>query len=93
MKTARLIVAVGLALAGGHISASRHPYHGFLYEQTVARVIPEHGFQSRIRLGDSIVKLVQHGVIDIQNFENLYSGRDGAAACSRCWSTGKPSRS
>lgn len=77
MKAALLLVAPALVLASDHISASQHPYHGFVYEQTVARVIPENGFQSRIRLGASIVKLVQHGVIDIGKFENLYAGRGG----------------
>jgi len=69
-----------LTLAGGHVSAFEHPYRGFVYEQTVARVLPESGFQSRIRVGDSIVRLVQHGVIDVRKFENLYAGRGGLPA-------------
>lgn len=77
MKAALFIAAIVLASASGHISASRHPYHGFVYEQTVARVIPESGFRSRIKLADSIVKLVRHGVIDTRKFENLYAGRGG----------------
>jgi len=65
--------------AGGRIPASdsEPEYHGFLFERTVARAIPEIGFQSRIELGESIVKLVQHGVIDIAKFENVYAGRGG----------------
>lgn len=68
---------VNLELAGAHISASQPAYHGFLYERTLARVIPEEGFQSRIKLGGTIVKLVQHGVIERQKLENLYAGRGG----------------
>lgn len=77
MKATLFIAAIVLASASGHTSASRHPYHGFVYERTVARVIPESGFRSRIKLGDSIVKLVRHGVIDVRKFENLYAGRGG----------------
>lgn len=77
MKTAQLVAVVVLVVASGPIPASQHPYHGFLFEQTVATVIPENGFQSRIKLGESIVKLVQHGVIDIQKFKNLYANRGG----------------
>ena len=63
--------------AGDGIPATEPEYHGFLFERTVARVIPENGFQSRIKLGESVVKLVQHGVIDRQKLENLYAGRGG----------------
>lgn len=77
MKTAQSVLAVVLVLAGASIPASQPAYQGFVFEQTVARVIPESGFQSRIKLGESIVKLVQHGVIDTSKFENLYANRGG----------------
>lgn len=35
-----------------------------LYDEAVSRVLPEAGFQSRIALKDSILNLVEHGVID-----------------------------
>jgi hypothetical protein len=42
-----------------------------------ARVLPGRGFPSRIRLGDAVVKLVQHGVIDPGKFMALYEARGG----------------
>ena len=39
-----------------------------LYEEAVASVIPEVGFQSRIALRDSIVQLVEYGVINRGKF-------------------------
>lgn len=42
------------------------------YEEAVAQVLPENGFQSRIGLGDSIVRLVDGGVIDPEKFLALY---------------------
>lgn len=35
-----------------------------LYEAASAAVIPSAGYQSRVALGDSIVRLVRHGIID-----------------------------
>ena len=49
-----------------------------LFDEATASVIPKDGFQSRIALNDSIVKLVEHGVIDREKFlalrqrENLF---------------------
>ncbi|MBI2611681.1 hypothetical protein HYW54_02970 [Candidatus Gottesmanbacteria bacterium] len=48
-----------------------------LYDEVVAKVLPERGFQSKIVLTDSIVKLVKNGVIDKQKFENIYKERGG----------------
>ncbi|MGH8725627.1 MAG: hypothetical protein ACREU1_12280 [Burkholderiales bacterium] len=47
------------------------------YDEAVAKVIPEKGFQSRIRLRDSVVRLVRLGVIDKSKFEKLYADRGG----------------
>lgn len=46
-----------------------------IFDETVAKVLPEDGFQSKIALGDSIVKLVENGVIDKEKFGAIY--RDG----------------
>jgi len=43
-----------------------------LFDEAVSRVLPETGFQSRIALNDSIVRLVNHGVIDRGKFFALY---------------------
>ncbi len=40
-------------------------------------VIPANGFQTKISLKDSILKLIQNGVIDKTKFENLYSNQGG----------------
>ncbi len=48
-----------------------------LYDNTVSQVIPEKGYHSKIHLGDSIVKLVENGVIDKQKFEDIYKQRGG----------------
>lgn len=46
-----------------------------LYDEVVAKVLPEQGFKTRIVLGDAIVKLVNAGVIDLEKFKELYRGR------------------
>lgn len=44
-----------------------------LFDEATASVIPKDGFQSRIALKDSIVKLIEHGVIDREKFLALYA--------------------
>jgi hypothetical protein len=39
-----------------------------LYEEIASKVVPESGYESRIALRDSIVRLVRHGVIDLGKF-------------------------
>lgn len=46
-----------------------------LFDEVTEKVLPEKGFQSTIRLGDSVVKLVEHGVIDREKFGALYKDR------------------
>ncbi|MDP3727708.1 MAG: hypothetical protein Q8R35_03680 [bacterium] len=46
-----------------------------LFDEVTARVLPEKGFQSKIRLGDSVVTLVENGVIDRTKFEAIYKER------------------
>lgn len=48
-----------------------------LYNEVVAKVLQVEGFQSKIFLGDSVVKLVQNGVIDQSKFEAIYKERGG----------------
>jgi len=43
-----------------------------LYNQAVAHVLPKEGFQSRIALKNSILKLVEYGVIDRGEFFAIY---------------------
>jgi hypothetical protein len=43
-----------------------------LFDEAVSRVLPEKGFQSKIALKDSIVRLVEHGVIDRGKFFAIY---------------------
>ena len=48
--------------------------------ESAAAVLPQQGFQSRIRLGGSVVALVEHGVIDRQKFAAVYKDRGGLPA-------------
>ena len=48
-----------------------------LYDEAVVQVLPPGGFQSNISLGNSIIRLVQDGVINPKKFESLY--RNGSA--------------
>jgi hypothetical protein len=48
-----------------------------LYSQTMTKVLPEKGIKSRISLQDSVVELIEAGVIDRQKFETLYEQRGG----------------
>lgn len=45
--------------------------------EVVDKVLPESGFQSKIYLGSSVIKLVENGVIDRQKFESIYAERGG----------------
>lgn len=57
--------------------AAAEPSGSPLFDEAVANVIPGKGFQSRIRLGDSVVDLVRHGVIDSSKLDKLYAERGG----------------
>jgi uncharacterized membrane protein YhaH (DUF805 family) len=48
-----------------------------LVDEAIAQVLPEKGFKSKIVLGESIVKLVQNGVIDKGKFLAIYQDRGG----------------
>lgn len=43
-----------------------------LYDEVVSRVVPVAGYQSRVALRDSILRLIDHGVIDRGKFFALY---------------------
>lgn len=51
-----------------------------LFAEVSAKVLPAKGFQSKIALSDSIVKLVENGVIDKTKFEALYKTQGGLPA-------------
>ena len=48
-----------------------------LIDEITAKVLPEKGFQSKIALSDSVVKLVENGVIDREKFLAIYQDRGG----------------
>lgn len=88
---ARLVKSVVLALVlgfGGPIGLA-DPYgeagaaeshsrgEGGVLDEAAAKVIPVNGYRSRIVLGDSVLKLVQHGVIDRAKFDELYRQQSG----------------
>jgi len=51
-----------------------------LIDEVTAKVLPEYGFQSKIALGDSVVKLTQNNVIDRNKFLAIYQDRGGLPA-------------
>lgn len=60
-------------LTSGNASSTGY----WTYDQTVAAVLPDTGFQSKIKLGDSITQLVSDGVIDKDKFVALYKNSGG----------------
>ncbi|MBI3443002.1 MAG: hypothetical protein HY007_04505 [Candidatus Sungbacteria bacterium] len=48
-----------------------------LIDEVTAKVLPEKGFQSKIALGDSVLKLTQNGVIEHDKFLAIYQDRGG----------------
>jgi len=48
-----------------------------LVDEVTTRVLPEQGIRSKIVLGDSVLKLVQYGAIDLEKFESIYKDRGG----------------
>lgn len=48
-----------------------------LLDEAAAKVLPARGFQSKIMLGDSVVRLAALGVVDPQKFDALYRDRGG----------------
>jgi len=60
-------------LQDANFAAANNP----VFDEVVAKMLPEKGFQSKIILGNSVVELVQQGVIDKVKFENIYKSRGG----------------
>jgi len=46
-------------------------------EEIKEKVIPEKGYQSKIALNDSVLKMIKYGVLDPQKFEAIYTERGG----------------
>lgn len=65
------VLLVGPAIAAPAVDAAR------MHEHAMAQVVPVRGYQSRVVLGDSIVKLAQEGVVDAKKLEALYASRGG----------------
>lgn len=57
--------------------AAPDPARERLLEETAADVLPAGGYQSRVVLGDSIIKLIQVGVIEPEKLEAIYARRGG----------------
>ncbi len=60
-------------LQNANVATTNNP----VFDAVVAKVIPEKGFQSKIVLDNSIVKLVENGVLDGPKFEDIYKDRGG----------------
>lgn len=54
--------------------------NGKLFDEAEAKVFPEQGFKSSVALGDSVVKLVENGVIDRKKFLAIYQANGGLPA-------------
>ena len=61
----------GFAIAAPAVDAAR------LHEDAMAQVVPVRGYQSKVALGDSMVKLAREGVIDAKKLEAVYASRGG----------------
>ena len=57
--------------------AAPDPARERLLEEMAANVLPAGGYQSRVVLGDSIIKLVREGVIEPKKLESVYAQRGG----------------
>jgi len=58
-------------------TAALDPAKKRVLEETAAIVLPAAGYQSKVVLGDSIIRLVREGVIDPEKFEAVYAQRGG----------------
>jgi len=73
----RLISASGIInLRDNQLNTlANHQTGNKVYDEVASKVLPEQGFQSRISLKDSVLKLIEKGVIDKQKFEDIYKSR------------------
>ena len=78
LAAASLLQLIGRANANPHVPLTRRPPKKEypLFDEATANVVPTAGFQSRVSLRDSIVRLVGKGVIDREKFLALqkYNG-------------------
>ena len=73
--------AAPAGIAGGASSAAQTGNgQNELTAEIADRVLPPQGFQTKIVLGYSILKLAQNGVISREKFEELYAQRGGLPA-------------
>lgn len=80
-KRRGLLALAALSPLAWALRAAEQPANGSkLFDQVRAKVLPEKGFQSKIRLGEAVVQLREHGVIDRAKFAALYDGRRGMPA-------------
>ncbi len=59
------------------LSAGKQTQEQKQAQKIIEAVLPSKGYQSKIELKDSVVKLVESGVINLEKFESLYKGRGG----------------
>ena len=68
----------GAGLAANAAEPTRAPATTYpLFDEAVSRVIPEAGFQSRIALGDAVIRLMGYGVVDAGRMFALYGTSGG----------------
>jgi hypothetical protein len=72
----RDILAEPLPPGSGSPPQRRRSAMESLVDEAVERVLPRGGLQTRIALSDSVVKLVEHGVIDPERFLAVYRDPD-----------------
>lgn len=70
-------VLLALMFTGVPGAAAGAGTNAALLNEVTAKVLPPKGYQSKIHLGDSMVRLVQRGVIDRGKFEAIYRSRGG----------------
>lgn len=70
-------LGINLAQSSTTANTDNQSQNNKLYTEVLEKVLPQKGFQSKIYLGDSMIKLAENGVIDKDKFEALYKDRGG----------------
>ena len=65
---------IGILKANGQNAGNDSAQARKLFDDTAAKVVPATGFQSNIRLGASVAKLAEIGIIDKAKFAAIYRG-------------------
>lgn len=65
------------SLIVGNKNHNRGENENVLFKEIEKQVIPENGFQSKIYLHNSVLKMIESGVIDKEKFKGLYKNRGG----------------